>query len=42
MLKRYDWLEARMVQLSAEKTTPEESIAMMKSRTEWVLSDPAS
>jgi fatty acid desaturase len=42
MLKRYDWLEARMVQLSAEKASPEESIAMMKSRTEWVLSDPAS
>ena len=38
MLKRYDWLAARMVPLSADTTlTTEEKIAMMKERTRWTL-----
>jgi fatty acid desaturase len=36
MLKRYDWLAARMVTLTADsEMTTEEKIALMKERTRW-------
>ncbi|MEO8874307.1 MAG: fatty acid desaturase, partial [Polyangiaceae bacterium] len=37
MLKRYDWLAAKLVPLSPETTlSTEEAITMMKTRTQWV------
>jgi hypothetical protein len=35
MLKRYDWLAKRVVPLGGEKPTMEETMALLKSRTEW-------
>jgi hypothetical protein len=35
MLKRYDWLAARMVPLGDAQPTVEESIAVLRSRTQW-------
>jgi fatty acid desaturase len=35
MLKRYDWLAARMVPLGDAQPSVEESIAVLRSRTQW-------
>jgi hypothetical protein len=35
MLKRYDWLAARMVSLGDAQPSLEQSIALLRSRTQW-------
>jgi hypothetical protein len=35
MLKRYDWLAARVVQLGDIRRSTDEVIALLRSRTEW-------
>ena len=41
MLKRYDWLARRFVHLGEVGRSEEETIALLRSRTQWVR-DPVS
>jgi fatty acid desaturase len=41
MLKRYDWLARRVVQLGEVDRSMQETIALLRSRTRWVRARPA-